>query len=364
MKKVLIGYIIDGKKSGIDKYLLNMLKAIEGKEFQIDFLTNQIDKELQKQLAQYGSALYEIPTLKHPIKQVKQIKQILQEGEYEVAYFNISEAFNCTGLLASYLAKTPKRILHSHSSGCDSASKAKYLKIVLHNIAKQLLPLWANTFVTCSDKAAAWMFPKRVVKSGKVELILNGVYAERFVFSNEKREQVRKEMGWEDKKILMHVGSFLYVKNHPFLLDIINQIKTQAEEYRLVLVGDGPLKPEIERMVQEGGLEGDVEFLGVRSDVADLIQGCDVFLLPSHFEGLPLTAVEAQVSGNPCVLSANITKDAKIAEYCEYASIEDVKEWVEKILKYRNYTKTAFENNSGKVVDVMKQGPLFEKLFS
>lgn len=364
MKKVLIGYIIDGKKSGIDKYLLNMLKAIEGKEYQIDFLTNQIDVELQNQLNQYGSKLYAIPTLKHPVKQVKQIKQILKEGAYEVAYFNISEAFNCTGLLASYLAKTPKRILHSHSSGCDSASKMRWVKIALHNIAKQFLPFWANAFVTCSDKAAEWMFPKRVVKSGKVELILNGVYADRFAFSQEKRDAVRRQMNWEDKKILMHVGSFFYVKNHPFLLDIINNVKKYAEDYRLVLVGDGPLKPEIERMVQEGGIQDYVEFLGLRSDVADLIQACDVFLLPSHFEGLPLTAVEAQTSGTPCVLSANITKDAKLSELCEYASIEDVNEWVEKILKYQNHTKMAFENTSGKVVDVMQQGPIFEKLFS
>lgn len=364
MKKVLIGYIIDGKKSGIDKYLLNMLKAIDGKGYQIDFLTNQIDEGLQNQLAQYGSKLYEIPTLKHPVKQIKQIKKILKEGAYEVAYFNISEAFNCTGLLASYLAKTPKRILHSHSSGCDSSSKMRWVKITLHNIAKQLLPVWANTFVTCSDKAAEWMFPKRVVKSGKVELILNGVYAELFAFSQEKRDAIRKQMNWEDKKILMHVGSFFYVKNHPFLLDIINNLRKQSDDYRLVLVGDGPLKPEIERMVQEGGLQNYVEFLGIRSDVADLIQGCDVFALPSHFEGLPLTAVEAQVSGTVCILSANITKDAKISELCEYASIEDVNEWVEKILKHQNYTKVAFENTSGKVVDVMQQGPIFDKLFS
>lgn len=364
MKKILIGYIIDGKKSGIDKYLLNMLKAIEGGDYQIDFLTNHIDEGLQQQLAAYGSKLYEIPTLKHPVKQVKLIKKILKENAYEVAYFNISEAFNCTGLLASYLAKTPKRILHSHSSGCDSASKARYIKIALHNIAKQFLPLWANAFVTCSDKAAEWMFPKRIVKKGKVELILNGVYAEKFAFSEEKRNQVRETMRWQDKKILMHVGSFFYVKNHPFLLDIINNLKDRAQDYRLVLVGDGPLKPEMEEMVKQGGLEDYVEFLGLRSDVAELIQGSDMFLLPSHFEGLPLTAVEAQTSGTPCVLSANITRDAKLSEICEYASIEDVHEWVEKILKYHDYTKGTFCNTSGKIVDVMQQGEIFTKLFS
>ena len=116
--------------------------------------------------------------------------------------------------------------------------------------------------------------------------------------------------------------------------------------------------------MREKQLDAYVEFLGLRSDVADLIQACDVFLLPSHFEGLPLTAVEAQTSGTPCVLSANITKDAKLSETCEYASIEDVAEWVEIIVKYENYTKSAFCNTSGKVVDVMQQGELFVELFS
>lgn len=364
MKKILIGYIIDGKKSGIDKYLLNMLTAIEGKGYQIDFLTNRIDEGLQKQLAQYGCRLYEIPTLKHPVQQVKQIKKILKDNAYEVAYFNISEAFNCTGLFASYLAKTPKRILHSHSSGADSVSKIRFVKIALHKIAKQLLPFWANAFVTCSDKAAEWMFPKRVLKSGKVQLILNGVYAEKFAFSPEKRKEVREQMQWQDKKILMHVGSFFYVKNHPFLIQIMESLKEQKKDYCLVLVGDGPLRADTEALVREKQLDAYVEFLGLRSDVADLIQACDVFLLPSHFEGLPLTAVEAQTSGTPCVLSANITKDAKLSETCEYASTEDVAEWVEIIVKYENYTKSAFCNTSGKVVDVMQQGELFVELFS
>lgn len=363
MKKVLVGYIIDGKKSGIDKYLLNMLKALEGKEYKIDFLTNELDLELENSLKKYGSVIYEIPRLTHPLKQVRIIISIIKENKYDVAYFNISEAFNLTGIFAAYLCNVPKRIVHSHSSGCDSASKMKWIKVFLHSVAKQILPFWANKFVACSDKAMQWMFPVRLIKKQQVELILNGVDVKKFVFSEEIRENVRKNMKWDNKKILLHVGSFLYVKNHVFLVKLMEYLKDKREEYHLVLVGDGPLRTEIENVVEEKNLKNCIEFLGVRSDVEKLMQGSDYFLLPSHFEGLPLTAVEAQVSGNVCILSDTITKDAKLSELCEYVSTDNVEDWEKTINKYANHTKSAFVNKTDKVIDIMEQAELFKKMF-
>lgn len=95
MKKLLVGFIMDGKSGGIDKYLLNFLTKVSNEEVRIDFLTNEIGVELQTELKKFHSNLYAIANLKHPVSQYRQVCRIMKEGQYDAVYLNISTAIDC-----------------------------------------------------------------------------------------------------------------------------------------------------------------------------------------------------------------------------------------------------------------------------
>ena len=117
MRRILIGYLLDGKTGGIDRYLINLLDVLKDAGAKVDFLTPRLNVDLRNELQEKGVELYEIDSLKHPLRQYKQTRAILREGAYDTAYFNISEAFNCIGILAAAKEKIPNIIVHSHSSG-------------------------------------------------------------------------------------------------------------------------------------------------------------------------------------------------------------------------------------------------------
>jgi len=89
------------------------------------------------------------------------------------------------------------------------------------------------------------------------------------------------------------------------------------------------------------GLENNIIFLGVREDISDLMQAMDVFVLPSHFEGLPVVTVEAQASGLPCVFSSAVTSETNLTQRVKYVSLNnDPKKWAVEIIQiYQQYAR-------------------------
>lgn len=223
--KVLAGFICDGKKGGVDKYLLNFLNSVAGRDVQIDFITSAKTDSLQKELRQFGSHLYQVPTLKHPIHQYLSIKNLLISGRYDMCYLNISTAINCIAVIASWRAGIKKRAVHSHSSGhdCNNAIKRKMLEC-FHNICKQFLYLFANRYYACSMTAACWMFPKRLIKAGKVDIVYNAVDINDFTYKPDLRIQIRDSLKIGKELVLGHVGNFCYAKNYPFLLEVFKML--------------------------------------------------------------------------------------------------------------------------------------------
>ena len=101
-----------------------------------------------------------------------------------------------------------------------------------------------------------------------------------------------------------------YPKNHTFLIDIF-KIVSEKIEAKLVLVGGGKLKAEIEDKVTNLGIKDKVIFTGIRSDVNKLLQAMDVFVFPSMYEGLPVVLIEAQAAGLPCLMSDTVAIESK-----------------------------------------------------
>ncbi len=326
--KILAGFIEDGKHSGIDRYLLNFLSVAQENGVEVDFLTSVYDEALAKTLAEKGSRLWAIPNLKKPLAQYRTVKKIVREGGYDLFYANISEALNCP---AAFAAKRQgiRVILHSHSSGVDRANAlSRAVRSFLNRVCRLFLYRAGDRYFACSEKAALWLFPEKVLHSPDFTLIYNAVSFDKFAFSEEKRKAIRRELGIENKKMLLFVGHFCYQKNNFFLLEFLKVLLKKEPEAVLVCAGTGPDLEAFRARAREMGLADRVFLLGVRQDVEALFSAGDVFLLPSRFEGLPLVAVEAQTSGIPCLVSDRITKLCALSQNIEFLP-ENAALWAE-----------------------------------
>ena len=338
MKKILAGFIMDGHSGGIDKYLLNFLENVNSANVRVDFLTNEIDGELEAYLKRYGSSIFAIANLRHPYAQYRQVREILDKGNYDIVYLNISTAIDCIAAWAARRKKVPRILLHSHSSGndCESTVKRRIFNTI-HYICRLFLYRAGTEYYGCSEKAGLWMFPEKIVRSKDFHTIFNAVNLEKFAYDPFVREEVRKELKLENKFVVGHAGNFVYQKNHYFLIDVFEALKKSCPQAVLVLAGTGERFETVKKILHEKELEDSVRLLGCRSDMERLMQGMDFFLLPSYFEGLPTVAVEAQASGLPCLMSDTITREAKITENCWFLSLKDHPDkWSDFVLEHRN----------------------------
>ena len=245
--------------------------------------------------------------------------RLLREGRYDCVHIHGDVAY-----LLLIFARAAKKagvkriILHSHAAGIDGGSRR--LKALLHRLCRGPLRRTATDFAACSDVAAAWMFPN--LDLSRVRMVNNGVELERFAYDPAVRQRMRRELKLEDAFVVGHVGRFAYQKNHDYLLDAFAAIRGRVDNAKLLLVGEGVLFDHACQKAARMGIEKDVIFYGASYDVDGLMQAMDLFLLPSHFEGLPVSGVEAQAAGLPVLFSDRITRQAGLTENVRFLPID------------------------------------------
>lgn len=351
IKKMLVGYIQDGKHSGIDKYLLGFIKVAHENGVVIDLLTAEVTSEMSAYLSKFGYGLFAVPSLKKPLARYKAIKGIIKKGCYDGTYFNISESFNCMGLLAAKKCGIPVRIVHSHSSGVDRTNK--YVRIAretLHKLFRHRVSSLATQRLACSSVAGKWMFDK------DFNIIYNAVDKSRFLYNETLRQNMRNTLGLTDEKVFIHIGNFCYAKNSFFLVDIMKQVLNQYKNAVLLSVGTGPDFEAVCEYAKKLKVDKNIRFLGVRDDIPALLSAADVFIFPSRFEGLSITCIEAQFSGLPCVLSKNISSEVKISKDVYFLPIDSTDGWADTALALCKERKSARLNDEvAKNYDIINQ---------
>ncbi|WP_052198292.1 glycosyltransferase [Pectobacterium fontis] len=232
-------------------------------------------------------------------------------------------------LLFSKLYGIKVRTLHSHNTRHADVFHKKIRNYFLSAFNNSLI----NSRLACSNVAGRFLFGKKFFT-----IIKNGIDLSVFKFNIERRNIVRSALNFDKNKVYGHVGGFLPQKNHVFLLKIFSEIIKKEPESRMLLIGDGFLREKIEKEVSNLGIEKKVYFLGQRDDVADLIQGMDVFLFPSVFEGLGFVAIEAQASGLTCFVSEQIPEEARVTNLINYLPLtKSAIEWSNLIISHTLY---------------------------
>lgn len=294
---------------GVEVWLLQILRQIDRREFRMDFLVHTpqpkaFDEEVRSLGSRVLSCIRPLYLWRYPFE----FRRIVREnGPYEVIH-----SHTLFGGLVMRLAKgcgVPVRVAHSHSDVDGFRVDGDPFRGPFVRFTNR----WARTCAThrlgCSRRAVTAMFGD--ANAGQV--LYYGINLAPFRTPVDSR-LVRDELDLpRDAFVVGHVGRFQPQKNHEFLIEIAEELIRRQPRTRLILVGDGPLRPEIEGKVRQLGLADRVHFLGVRRDVPRLLLGAmDTFVLPSHYEGLPLVGIEAQAAGLPCVLSDTITEELDI----------------------------------------------------
>ena len=340
----IIGIACNG---GVESVILNYYRHIDKSKVQFDFVVHKNPSEnFVKEVKKGGGRLYEVtPYMKNVFAFTYEIYKIIRDGRYEIVHSNMN-SLSGFPLFAAWLAGAKVRILHNHTTD----NKAEGMRTILKRVLRPFAKLFANQYWACSELAARWMYGDKALSTGQITIIPNAIDLKKFAFNQEKRDILRSQLGIEAELVIGHVGRFMKQKNHDFLIDIFAEVVKEKPDAKLLLIGEGPLENEIKVKVKSLSLKNNVLFLGVRSDVADLYNVMDIFVLPSFYEGLPVVGVEAQANGLKCLFSEHVTRESRLLQSTEFLALSDLTNWKYKIIHgiimRNNYTDR--ENNSVK----------------
>lgn len=316
---------------GITKIMADYIFNID-KSFEMDIMTYTIDND--SYIKNLNVITHNIGKSKNIIKRLLKEIKIMKQNQYDVIHINGNYCSRLIECIAAKIAGIKKIIVHSHntSSGNDSVKRR-----TIHKIFKKMFDFFATDYFACSNDAAKWMFSKKIIKTKKYSIIKNGIDIDEYKYNDELRKKIRNEYKLENKKVIGHIGRFQYQKNHEFLIELFNECKKIDNSLTLLLLGEGELQEKIKNKVDELNLNGSVIFLGNKKDAYKYYNAMDVFILPSHYEGLPIVAVEAQTNGLNVILSDKITSETKITNNVKYISLDDsMEKWVDAILESHN----------------------------
>ena len=238
-------------------------------------------------------------------------------------------------------AKVPLRIFHSHTSNGDYSKNI--IDRVIKKIRQREIDTSATLYLACSDNAAKFMFPKK-----EYRWIKNGIEIEKFAFNKKSREEIRGRYGISKDDILLGtVGHLTDVKNPLYSIEILHECVKKNPSIKMVMVGEGHLKNELEKKIKEYGLERHVFFTGAVKDTSKWYQAFDLLLMPSCYEGFPVVLIEAQVAGLKCLVSDRITRDADVTGLIDFMSIDmEPTSWakqIDKIMQEKNNVRVEYK---------------------
>ena len=317
---------------GAESRIMELYRCIDRGQVQFDFLIHtKEDGHYSEEIRSLGGHIYSLPRFK--FFNIAEYRKAIRTFFKEQKEFTVIQG-HMTSTAAIYLPIAKQEYArqslplitaaHARSAGVDKGLKGiatRVLRIPLKNRADYLF--------TCSKEAVMAVYGTKAVRDGRVWTIPNAIDAERFHFQQNVRDEIRAELGIQDKFVIGHVGRFGFMKNHTYLVDIFAKVCKERDDAVLVMIGKGEQEETIREKIKGLGLEDKAYFLGNR-----YYQAFDYFVFPSTFEGLPGSVAEAQAAGLHCLVSDRVTREVALTPLVSYRNIEeDSKLWAEEILQ-------------------------------
>lgn len=314
--KILVINTVPTDKNGITNVIINYLNAM-GNDVAFDYVAiNNPNAFYVNFFKEKGATLYSFKR-KNVLGYIWSLYKIIKQNNYDAIHVHGNSHTVVLELLAAKLAGCKVRIVHAHSTGCNS--------VALHKLLAGMFDSLCTDRLACGESAGKFMFGLKPFK-----IINNGVNVEKFSFDNNARGTFRVKLALAENDILIgHVGYFMPVKNQSFLVDVFAELAKNDSRYHLVLIGDGAMRTEIEQKVACLELTNKVTFTGNIDNVSEYLNAIDIIIMPSLYEGLPLTLVEQQANGLQCVVSDTITAEADKTGNLRFLSLQaPILDWV------------------------------------
>lgn len=326
--KFKLAYVTNAmNRTGISAVIMNYCRFLDLNKFCVHLIVcGNIEADYESELSSAGVVIHRVTDKKEStLKYVKDLKRLFKKEKFDVVHVHGNSSTMVLELSAAKKCGVPIRIAHSHNSVCGNALRHKLL-----------FPFFKRSYThafACSNLAGEWIFGK-----GNFTVINNGIDTDKFKFDVQKRKEYRTSLNLnEDSFVIGHVGRFNKQKNHGFLLNLFEKIAEKNDKARLLLIGGGPDFDKVNELISRHTFKERIIVYGETNDIANLYNAMDAFVLPSLYEGLPVTLVEAQVNGLNCFVSDVITNESAVGGKVFFIPLSaDLKIWADSILDKQN----------------------------
>lgn len=318
-------------RGGAETLVMNLYRNINRDRIQFDFLVNDAgDCDYDEEIRRMGGHMYQIPRydIANYVTYRHACKEFFAQHHYPIVHGHI-------GLPAPIYLRAARKsgafcIAHSHAQNFPLSPAELAFRISTYPTR-----YCADYFLACSEQAGIDRYGRAVMESNRSHILKNGIDLTKAQFNDVERAAIRNELSIpENAPVFGHVCRLTHIKNHSFLLDVFSEIKRKLPEAHLLLAGRGEDEGDLRSKVSELNLERSVHFLGVRSDIPQILSAIDVFVFPSFKEGLPVAVVEAQASGARCLLSTGVPELARIDTGTQFLHLDvGEKEWAHAALE-------------------------------
>lgn len=345
MIKVLM-VVHEMNRGGIENFVMNLYRVIDKEKIQFDFVEHtERNCDFDNEINSLGGVIYHCPDYRiiNHLAYSKWWKKFFNEhSEYRIVHSHLDSCANIHLRIAKKCGCVT--IAHSHSSAEGTGIRA---------VAKKILKIGFNNCCdykfACSKLAAEWLYGKDAVNS---IIINNGIIVKDYCFNDKTREEIRKEWNICPSEVVIgNIGRIDQNKNQGFIIDIVNAMNKAGVSTTFVCAGAGTELANYQKKARKLGMDKKTIFLGLRNDVNRVLQGFDIFVMPSVYEGLPVSSIEAQACGLKCVLSDTVSKECNITNNVTFLSLNNSSmEWANAIIPMIGYERNEYN------IEIQKAG--------
>lgn len=314
---------------GVQTFLIQVTRPLLDMGIRMNFVvqTNE-EQHYDSMVESLGCRIHHLPNLTTEYKNFDKEFQLLLQShpEYKIVHSHLNFA-NTHVLRVAKRKGVPFLISHSHNDWrkLSEGSIKRYfgLKFRQYNCSKL-----ATHLVGCSQNATMWLYGN-FFKDKTRKVITNGIDVSKFSFNLDNRLKIRKSYKIDnDTTVFIHTGSFNPVKNHKFLIELFYHYKKINSEFKIFLCGEGELKSDILQLIREKCLEDNFIFTGAVDNVYEYLSASDVFLLPSLYEGLSFSTIEAQANGLRCIVANSVPEEAVVLDSTDRIDNFEINYWL------------------------------------
>lgn len=319
---------------GAEVLIMNIYRKLDRSKIQFDFLVYTEKKcYFEDEIKKLGGRLIYVPAPKEcgVIKHIKKLKKIVLENGPYCAIHAHTLHNNMYSIYVGHRLGIKRLISHSHNT--DTYQSNKLIKKAYILLAKKIITKFSTDYFACGEDAGVYLFGKIFKEKGKI--IKNGIDVDLYDIPKKGTNKI----------VIGNIARLEKVKNHRYMIKIAEKLKIQNFPFEMIFVGDGSLMKDLGRIVEEKNLNSNIKFLGIRNDIPKILKTFDCFIMPSLYEGLPVSLIEAQAAKIPCIIADNITKQVDLGlSLITYLPIENssIDLWVEKIIS-SEYREISFD---------------------